>query len=209
MSGHSFGTHAYVGHSTDNGGNFRASYGHGVPPQVWRNQYDVPLPTIDVLLPRGNSTQQRLRSAHCYIALCELTELLGDLLPLVYGLQPKHPKEVSKVLRRMRTDLDKWEDSLPEWLKHSQNNNVAPVSGSSNLQLAFLAVKMLVCRVELQVSLPLRRHAFLFVGHQINLLGMNGRKLTTPIPRRILKLADIFKPNVERQRRKSSSLWVP
>ncbi|EZG09028.1 hypothetical protein H106_01933 [Trichophyton rubrum CBS 735.88] len=127
-----------------------ASYGHGVPPHISRNQYDVPLPTISVLVPQANPTQQRVRTAHCYIALCQLTEILGDLLPLVYGLQPRPSKETSKILRRMRSDLDRWEDSLPDWLKMPQDQDTPSTSGVSSMQLAFLALKMLVCRVELQ-----------------------------------------------------------
>lgn len=131
----------------------RASYGHGVPSQISRNQYDVPLPTIDMLVPQANASQQRVRAAHGYIFLCRLTEILGDLLPLVYGLQPKNSKETSKTVRRMRAELDKWEDSLPDWLRSPQKDNCIPTSGSSSLQLAFLAVKMLVCRIELQVGI--------------------------------------------------------
>ncbi|EFQ99729.1 hypothetical protein MGYG_02743 [Nannizzia gypsea CBS 118893] len=131
-----------------------ASYGHGVPPHISRNQYDVPLPTISVLVPQANPTQQRVRTAHCYIALCQLTEILGDLLPLVYGLQPRPSKETSKILRRMRSDLDRWEDSLPDWLKVPQDQDTPSTSGASSMQLAFLALKMLVCRVELQEVNP-------------------------------------------------------
>ncbi|KAI1927267.1 hypothetical protein LOZ58_002221 [Ophidiomyces ophidiicola] len=127
-----------------------ASSGHGVPPQISRNHYDVPLPTIETLVPHSGASQQRFRAAHGYIFLCRLTEILGDLLPLVYGLQPKNSKETSKTVRRMRTELDRWEDSLPEWLRSPQNENCIPTSGSSSLQLAFLSVKMLVCRIELQ-----------------------------------------------------------
>lgn len=125
------------------------SFGHGVPPQISKNQYDVPLPSIDVLVPQHDRNPRRVRAAHCHIALCRLTEILGELLPLVYGLQPRPARETSKKLRHIRTELDMWEDSLPEWLKSPQRGPEPPVSGSSSLQLAFLAVKMLVCRVEL------------------------------------------------------------
>ncbi|GAD93400.1 C6 transcription factor [Paecilomyces variotii No. 5] len=124
------------------------SFGHGVPPSISKTQYDVPLPTVDVLVPPNDRNPQRVRRAYCYIALCRLTEILGELLPLVYGLQPKSVKETSKRLRHIRTDLDTWEDSLPEWLKSPQRTDT-PVSGASSLQLGFLAVKMLICRVEL------------------------------------------------------------
>ncbi|PGH00737.1 hypothetical protein GX51_05618 [Blastomyces parvus] len=127
-----------------------ASHGHGVPPQINKNQYDVPLPTVQVLIPQGSPNQQRIKSAECYIALCQLTETLGDLLPLIYGLQPKSQNETSKTLRKLRTNLDTWEDSLPEWLKSSPADSPTPVSGSSSLYLAWLTLKMLICRVELQ-----------------------------------------------------------
>ncbi|PGH02158.1 hypothetical protein AJ79_07704 [Helicocarpus griseus UAMH5409] len=127
-----------------------ASYGHGVPPQINRNQYDVPLPTVDVLVHQESALPQRAKSAECYIALCQLTENLGDLLPLIYGLQSKPRNETSKVLRRLRTNLDIWEDSLPGWLRCSPAEAPVPVSGSSSLYLAFLTLKMLICRVELQ-----------------------------------------------------------
>ncbi|OJJ86942.1 putative C6 transcription factor [Aspergillus glaucus CBS 516.65] len=125
------------------------SFGHGVPPQIAKNQYDVPLPTIDVLLPQGSRTTERLRAAHCHIGLCRLTEILGELLPLVYGLQHRQPRETSKKVRQIRTDLDGWEDSLPDLLKSPTSTGEERIAGTSSLQLAFLSVKMLVSRVEL------------------------------------------------------------
>ncbi|KXG47145.1 Transcription factor [Penicillium griseofulvum] len=125
------------------------SFGHGVPPQISKNQYDVPLPTVDVLVPSNLRTTERVRAAHCHIYLCRLTETLGELLPLVYGLQHKPPRETSKKLRQIRTDLDIWEDSLPDWLRGPTIHTGERIYGASSLQLAFLAVKMLVSRVEL------------------------------------------------------------
>ncbi|KAI9037748.1 putative C6 transcription factor [Aspergillus affinis] len=124
------------------------SFGHGVPPQIAKNQYDVPLPTIDGLLPQAGRTTERVRAAHCHIALCRLTEILGELLPLVYGLQQRQPRETSKKIRQIRTDLDLWEDSLPDWLRIPVNPSEDRISGTSSLHLGFLAVKMLVSRVE-------------------------------------------------------------
>ncbi|KAJ5903172.1 hypothetical protein N7504_005555 [Penicillium tannophilum] len=126
------------------------SFSHGVPPQISKTQYDVPLPTIDSLVPSSIRTTERVRAAHCHISLCKLTEILGELLPLVYGLQAKMARETSKKIRQIRTELDLWEDSLPDWLRAPEHHNRGEqVSASSSLQLAFLAVKMLVSRVEL------------------------------------------------------------
>lgn len=143
----------------------RGSFGHGVPPQISKTQYDVPLPTVDVLTPPNLRTTERVRAAQCHIYLCRLTEILGELLPLVYGLQPKLPRESSKKLRQIRTDLDMWEDSLPDWLRapiiHGDK-----IYAASSLQLAFLAVKMLVSRVELNVSFLIFL-SFMLVAHHI------------------------------------------
>lgn len=138
----------------------RGSFGHGVPPQITKSQYDVPLPSVEVLVTEPRATSQHIRAAHCHIALCRLTEILGELLPLVYQLQSRSARETSKKLRHIRTDLDTWEESLPEWLRPPVEDSEPTIAGTCSLHLAFLAVKMLVCRVELQVRcLEFSRHA--------------------------------------------------
>ncbi|KAI5305161.1 hypothetical protein KEM56_005132 [Ascosphaera pollenicola] len=127
-----------------------ASYGHGVPPQISKNQSDVPLPTVSNLVPANNSTPQKVQRAQCYIELCRLTEALGELLPLVYGLQSRPQGEASKLLRKIRAGLDSWEDELPSWLRPSLADPNDPVSGSSSLHLDFLTLRMLVARLEYQ-----------------------------------------------------------
>jgi hypothetical protein len=82
-----------------------------------------------------------------------LTEILGELLPLVYGLQQRSPRETTKKIRQIRTDLDVWEDSLPDWLRSPLDTSEDRIAGICSLQLAFLAVKLLVGRVELNVRL--------------------------------------------------------
>lgn len=131
-----------------------------MPPQIAKTQYDVPLPTVDGLCPPNLRTTERVRAAHCHIFLCKLTEILGELLPLVYGLQAKLARESSKKLRQIRTDLDLWEDSLPDWLRTPVPNRGEQVYASSSLQLAFLAVKMLVSRVELNVRTTYSRKPY-------------------------------------------------
>ncbi|OJJ51266.1 hypothetical protein ASPZODRAFT_138373 [Penicilliopsis zonata CBS 506.65] len=129
------------------------SFGHGVPSQISKNQYDVPIPTIDVLVPPAFRTTERVRAAQCHIALCRLTEILGELLPLVYGLQHKFTsdtvKKVRQTIRQIRNDLDMWEDCLPDWFKSPTGSSEQIWGSSSSLKLSFLAVKMLVSRVEL------------------------------------------------------------
>lgn len=184
----------------------RGGFGHGVPPQIAKSQYDVPLPSVEVLVSSPQPTSQHIRAAHCHIALCRLTEILGELLPLVYLLQLRQTRETSKKLRHIRTDLDMWEDSLPEWLRSPLRSTESPVSGSSSLHLGFLAVKMLVCRVELHVrepqvhprTYPNLIYLFLFLIFFSNDAEMLSRKLTIRImttPRLVVT----FKPNAVRQ----------
>ncbi|OXV09556.1 hypothetical protein Egran_02682 [Elaphomyces granulatus] len=125
------------------------SLGHGVPPQIAKIQYDVPLPSVDILVTLSSPTSQHIKAAHCHIALCKLTEILGELLLLVYRLQPKSPRETTDRLRHIRTDLDLWERALPEWLKFPWPASEPSLGGVCSLHLGFLAVKLLVCRVEL------------------------------------------------------------
>lgn len=72
----------------------------------------------------------------------------------MYGLQLRLSRETSKKVRQIRTDLDVWEDSLPDLLRSPTNGSEDRIAGTSSLQLAFFALKMLVSRVELNV----RRH---------------------------------------------------
>lgn len=117
-----------------------------------RTNYDVPLPTSDDLKSTGLSPQQ-YKSAEVFIVLCRLSEILGDLLPVIFDLQINPQKNTAKGLRKAEVDLDEWEDELPEWLEIAAREPLVPiVSGSSSLQLGFLAVKLLIRRIQLHVS---------------------------------------------------------
>ena len=91
-------------------------------------------------------SQTRIQGAESFIALCALTEVLGDMRPLVYKLHMTSSKDSSKIIRRLRTNLDEWEENLPEWLPVDETNGSGPPPGSSSLQLGLLAFKMLLCR---------------------------------------------------------------
>ena len=131
---------------------WRASFAHGVPPNITRTNYDVPLPTLDDLKATGLSCQH-YQSAEVFIALCRLSEILGDILPLIYDLQINPQKNTARALRKSEVDLDQWEEELPNCLNIADNKPLFPVvSGSSSLQLGFLAVKLLIRRIRLHVG---------------------------------------------------------
>jgi hypothetical protein len=130
---------------------FRAGFAHGVPPNITRTNYDTPFPTLDDFKETGLLRRQ-YKSAEVFIALCRLSEILGDVLPFIYDLQMNPQKNTAKGLRKAEVDLDQWEDALPEWLDVASKKPLKPaVSGSSSLQLGFLAVKLLIRRIRLHV----------------------------------------------------------
>ncbi|EJT72922.1 hypothetical protein GGTG_09773 [Gaeumannomyces tritici R3-111a-1] len=130
-----------------------SSFAYGVPPCIGQSQYDVPLPTRATLAtPELESTLERDQAAHCFIALCKLTEILGDMLPLLHDLRRSPASNTSRKRRDLESDLEEWESNLPDYLReHGRNRgSKAPVSGSSSLRLGFLAMKMLLCRINLR-----------------------------------------------------------
>lgn len=129
---------------------------HGTPPHIQRSQWDVPLPDLDTLLispstSGGPVSDTRVKGAQSFIALCHLTVILSDILPLIYTLQVSQTNASSKALRRHETALDEWEESLPLWLRPGSAEFERQAAGALNLQLSYLIIKMCICRIASQV----------------------------------------------------------
>ena len=134
-----------------------ASLCHGTPSHIHRYQWDVPLPEVAILsdgasIGDDHHAETRLKGAQSFIALCQLTNILGEVLPLVYSLRAQMPDTTMKDLRRVETSLDQWEDSLPEWLTFAASTFERQGPGALNLQLSFLALKVCLCRMALQTT---------------------------------------------------------
>ena len=134
----------------------RASLSHGTPGHIHRDQWDVALPEISTILddaPISNYSESdtRLRGAQSFIALCKLTKILGEVLSVVYSLREEPIENTLKVLRRQEASIDDWQDSLPSWLNPGSSEFEQDQPGTLNLKLSYLAVKMCICRVALQV----------------------------------------------------------
>lgn len=125
------------------------------------------LPTMDTILDGAVSessstvSEARRKGAQSFIGLCRLTKILGELLSTIYCLRNEPLEHVLRNLRRIETSIDDWQESLPPWLNPEHGNFERYQPGSLNLRLSFLAVKMCICRVALQVCftyyLPERR----------------------------------------------------
>ncbi|KIA75865.1 Zn(II)2Cys6 transcription factor [Aspergillus ustus] len=131
-----------------------ASLSHGTPPHIHRSQWDVPLPDSDSLLVdlaagQGLSADSRVQGGHSFIALCSLTTILGQILPLIYALEIQPLETSFRTLRRHETTLNEWEESLPSWLRPTSPVFERKAAGALNLQLSFLAVKLCLARMAL------------------------------------------------------------
>lgn len=93
----------------------------------------------------------RVQGALSFIGLCQLTMVLGEILPLIYTLQPQDPSHALRALRRHETALDEWEEKLPTWLRPGSTSFDRKAAGALNLQLCYLVIKMCVWRTGLLV----------------------------------------------------------
>ncbi|KAL6234327.1 hypothetical protein BDW75DRAFT_241228 [Aspergillus navahoensis] len=131
-----------------------ASLSHGTPPHIHKSVWDVPLPDSDSLLVsitpgEDLSPDARVQGAHSFIALCSLTTLLGQILPLIYLLEVQPLETSFRALRRHETALNEWEEGLPPWLRPTSPVFERKAAGALNLQLSFLAVKLCLSRIAL------------------------------------------------------------
>lgn len=126
-----------------------SSIAYGAPPHIRKGFYDVPMPTLDLLIPptsKANMTQKY--ASTCFIHLCALTELLGDILSLVHRLKPD-PQEFHNAVLAKKEELNALESRLPEWLPQPNR------PGSTNLWFCFLSMRLLLCRCALRAAVLL------------------------------------------------------
>jgi hypothetical protein len=120
------------------------SIAYGTLPHVSKRFYDVPMPTLDSLASPKAPPAQRTSST-CFIHMCALTELLGDILPLVYEVNPDRV-ELSGSVTKLKARLSELERGLPEWLPLPKK------PGTSNLWFCFLSMRLLLSRVTLRAA---------------------------------------------------------
>ena len=127
----------------------RSSVAYGTPPHLRDTQHDVPIPDpIDIYAPHEDTHDPG--AAAVFVGLITLTKILDVYLEHVFLL-----KQGGDLLRRT-TDLDlesrltQWEDSLPGELRRVILRGVGlDIPGSSNLRLAYLYIKLLGQKLEL------------------------------------------------------------
>ncbi|KAH8724390.1 C6 transcription factor-like protein [Phaeosphaeriaceae sp. PMI808] len=116
-----------------------SSIAYGAPPHITKGYYDVPRPTVTSLI-TAKSTARQKHATTCFVHLCVLTELLGDILPFVYALEPDRD-HLSRQIERFKRELNDLEALLPDWLPLPNR------AGSSMLWLCFLSIRLILARV--------------------------------------------------------------
>ncbi|KAH7350296.1 fungal-specific transcription factor domain-containing protein [Pyrenochaeta sp. MPI-SDFR-AT-0127] len=121
-----------------------SSVAYGAPPQVSPGYYDVPRPTVNSLI-SSKATPQQKSATTCFVHLCALTELLGEILPLVYQINPDRLL-LARETDRFKGELNVLEAQLPEWLPLPNR------SGTPMLWLCFLSIRLVLARVILRAA---------------------------------------------------------
>ena len=116
-----------------------ASVAYGAPPHVTPGHYDVPRPTVGSII-NAKATAQQKQATTCFVHLCALTALLGEILPLVYQISPDRVR-LGQEIDRFKGELNQLEQQLPEWLPLPNR------PGTPSLWLCFLSVRLVLARV--------------------------------------------------------------
>ena len=127
----------------------RCSLAYGTPLQIHRAQYDVPIPTLSDLC-SPSAPPSHVAAAHIFIALTTLTDILTHYLEHIYHVSPTLSPLPSISMSSLLTT---WESSLPSPTRHiilRGTDLTAP--GAANLRLAYLATKLLLRRIELDLA---------------------------------------------------------
>jgi hypothetical protein len=85
-----------------------------------------------------------------FIYLCSLTNILGEILPLVYSLK-REDDNFWKTIRKLECSLDDWEDKLPKHLALESVSLPGCGDGSCSLWFCYLSVRLLLHRLPLKV----------------------------------------------------------
>ncbi|OJJ03067.1 hypothetical protein ASPVEDRAFT_72823 [Aspergillus versicolor CBS 583.65] len=128
------------------------SLAYGTPMLIHREQHDVPIPTVNDLSIGNPDPCQRAASA-VFVSLVTLTEVLGHYLEYVYRVGKAQLGEQGQNSDSLELLLGQWEETLDVDVRRAVmrgTNMDAP--GAANLRLSYLAVKLLLKRIQLDLD---------------------------------------------------------
>jgi len=123
------------------------NFAQGTPPYISKGHYDVPLPSLESLTAGRTNSMNHVRAAEVYIHLCRLTEIIGDVLPLIYHIRSGNDSVAAEQTSRSEIELNRWIGARPSWLNLNEFHSRPSVPGLANLQLSYLSVRMLLRRI--------------------------------------------------------------
>lgn len=129
----------------------RCSYNYGTPPQIRARQFDVPLPKLEAVC-AADGPQAQL-SAHIYISLLGLTNVLGNVLEHSFNLTAGVSASANDATcDDLEAQLGTWRDRLDNNIRSIviRGSNLE-VAGAANLRLAYLTMELLLSRVDLDL----------------------------------------------------------
>ena len=122
-------------------------FAHGTPPLISQDQHNVPAPAKDLLVDMRTEPLEREKAAEVYIALCSLTDIIGDLLPSIYCLRPRSGENAIRKVADVESCLHRWTQARPAWMNLFDFVQRPSIPGYTNLQLSNLAVRMLLSQI--------------------------------------------------------------
>jgi hypothetical protein len=105
-------------------------------------------------LTHDGQSEDGQNASECFIHLCTLSVILGEVLPLVYDLEQR---DIWRDIRRRETELDIWEQNVSLPINGPNEKYPYPISGLSSLCLSYLSVRLLLCRIAFRVSTTVLR----------------------------------------------------
>ena len=128
---------------------YRICLANGTPPHLIETQYDVPPPSISYLT-NNNGTSEQSSASAIYIALYGLTEVLKKHLEHVYNVSSK-----ILTLSNLELSLNQWVESLTGNTRQIiLRGTRLDTQGAANLRLAYLTVKLLQQRIQVESDKP-------------------------------------------------------
>ncbi|KAJ5161418.1 hypothetical protein N7492_006810 [Penicillium capsulatum] len=119
---------------------------------IHRAQCDVPLPTVNDICSENSLPQQRA-AALVFISFVSLTDVLARYLEHVYGVSKNNSASTDLSTMDLEQLLINWEENLTDEIRLIVlRGAILEVSGAANFRLAYLAVKLLLRRIQLDLS---------------------------------------------------------
>lgn len=141
----------------------RTSLAYGTPPHIKRTQHDVPTPTKEYLGRQGNED----KAHNVFIALFKLTDILDHCLQRMYGITAEGAR------RDLELKLWEWVESVKGDIRKIVTRGVRlDIPGAANLRLAFLAIILLLRRLEVDAE----RHRPDNVPEKMTIVIMRARQ---------------------------------